>query len=207
MLRPSAASASGRSSCRSCDCSASRGGRDHHRATRARGRDQVGEALADSRTGLADAVTPPCSNVSATASAIVRWAARSRKPGQARESGLSAARDSVGNTDTKGNVRAGGTRAAPSRRARPSHEGTHERRTRRDRHRRRPGRVHGCPVCRPRQPAPAGHRGLPGGRPAHDHLGRRQLPRIPRRHPRARADGADARVRPSASAPSSSPTT
>ena len=43
--------------------------------------------------------------------------------------------------------------------------------------------------------------------PAHAHHRRRELPRLPRRHPRPRADGEVPRVRPSASAPSSSPPT
>ena len=40
------------------------------------------------------------------------------------------------------------------------------------------------------QPAPARDRGLRRRRPAHDHLRRRELPGLPGRHPRPRADGA-----------------
>ena len=62
-----------------------------------------------------------------------------------------------------------------------------------DRDRRRAGRLHGRAVRRPRQPEPARDRGVRVRRPADDHVRCRELPRIPRRHHGARADGDHAR--------------
>ncbi len=51
-------------------------------------------------------------------------------------------------------------------------------------------------VRRPRRPGAAGPRRQPAGRPAHHHHRRRELPRLPRGHPRTGADGPDARAGP-----------
>ena len=50
-----------------------------------------------------------------------------------------------------------------------------------------PGRAHRRGLRRPRQPPPDRHRGHRRRRAAHAHHRRRELPRLPRRHPRARA--------------------
>ena len=169
-----------------------RGGRDHHRAPGTRGRDQVREALADPRAGLAY----ECATVLEGLGDRVR-----HRPlgGPLAKTGPGSRRADCRLRGIQSGTRTRKVTFEPVVPARPlpaaldrSHEGTHERRTRRDHHRRRPRRLHGGPVCRPRQSPPAGVRGLPGRRPAHDHLGRRQLPRIPRRDPRARAHGPDA---------------
>ena len=61
-------------------------------------------------------------------------------------------------------------------------------------HRRGAGGLHRGALLRAREPAPAGVRGIRVRRPADDHLRRRQLSGLSRRHPRPRADADDARA-------------
>ena len=85
-------------------------------------------------------------------------------------------------------------------------------RAQRHHHRLRPGRAHRRHLHRPGQPRPLVIEGEPSShqrparRPADAHHRRRELPRLPRRDHGPRADDASSASRPSASAPSSSPT-
>ena len=63
----------------------------------------------------------------------------------------------------------------------PESEVNHVRRRERDHRRQRPGRLHRGALHGTREPEPAGHRGLPLGRPAPADDRGRELPRLPRR--------------------------
>ena len=152
---------------------------------------QVLSRLAGSRsTGSRASSCPSCSRSSARPG---RWPRRSwsTRPRFRSRSSLRATtppeRDAP--TGTSGDVRAF-SRLGPRCGATLSRwRCTCERRSRRDHHRWRSGRLHGGPLHRQGQPEPARDRGLQLGRSAHDHERCRELPGIRRRDPRAGDDG------------------